>query len=163
LSNLIVLRTRIFRGATFSEILQRVRKTVIEAYEYQELPFMKLYEFEIGPPGDIHPSVTFNYVQASEQVTQSAELEERFSRLPGLTINAVEIPDVQGPIVSAPGMAMHMVESGGALEVGVSYEIERYEATVIDELLANYRILLEDIIHHPNRQLSAFSLSIGGQ
>jgi len=161
LTNLIVLRTRFFPEATFSEILQRVRDTVIEAYDYQDLPFMKLYEYELSPPGNIHPSVTFNYVQESEQVTQNVELEEKFSQLPSLIITVVSIPDVQGSIVSAPGMLMNMVESGGALEVRVTYELARYEAAVIEQFLANYRIMIEEIIHQPNRPLSTFTLSIG--
>ena len=56
---------------------------------------------------------------------------------------------------------MNMEESGGALEVKVLYELERYDATVIEELLANYRIMIEEIIRQPSRPLSTFTLSIG--
>jgi amino acid adenylation domain-containing protein len=40
--NTLVLKTRVSSGATFREILHRVRDTVLEAHAHQELPFEKL-------------------------------------------------------------------------------------------------------------------------
>lgn len=160
-SNLIILRTRFSREASFSELLQRVRSTVLEAHEHQELPAMKLYEYELGPPDtELHPSVTFTYIQESEDLAQRTELRGLPSQFPDLTISPLEIPDAQGPIVSVSGMSIYVQESSGALGIQLSYESARYESVFIKELLNNLRIILEEIIVHPTQRLSAFPLSI---
>src|SRR4029078_6311858 len=50
--NLLPIRTRVSRSATFIELLRQVKEVLLEAYAHQELPFEKLVE-ELKPDRDL--------------------------------------------------------------------------------------------------------------
>jgi amino acid adenylation domain-containing protein len=72
--NTLALRTSVSGDPGFLEFLQRVRKTAIEAYQYQDVPFDRVVE-ELRPSRDLsrHPifQVTFQYVHVDDPAQQS--------------------------------------------------------------------------------------------
>src|SRR4029453_19603947 len=72
------------RDPTFNELLARVRKRALEAYEQQDLPFEKLVE-ELNPERSLTHSPVFQVLFAVQNVPRQ-KLE-----IPGLTATPLEI------------------------------------------------------------------------
>jgi NRPS condensation-like uncharacterized protein len=163
LADLVVLRTNLSGVNTFSELLQRVRNVILEAYEYQALPSMKLYEYGLGPTGDVfHPTIAFNFLLVARDT--SSGIQGRAGVADSFDLDFTSMPithtDVREPKVPVPGMVWYTQLNGLTFDVQVSYQWERYERAVISELLHNYRIILEEIVARPEQRLADFPLQI---
>src|SRR5205085_6750510 len=77
--NQLVLRTDLTGNPSFRQLLQRVRHTVLHAYDHQDLPFDKIVE-ELAPVRDPDRSPLFQV----KLVLQNAS-QEHFL-VPGLTV-----------------------------------------------------------------------------
>ncbi len=75
--NSLVLRTDLSGNPTLPELLHRIRRTALEAYAHQDLPFEKLVE-ELQPDRNLsrHPffEILFNYVNISSSTAELPNL-----------------------------------------------------------------------------------------
>ncbi|MEU8658581.1 amino acid adenylation domain-containing protein [Actinoplanes philippinensis] len=84
--NLLPIRTRIDESETFGELLDRVRDTLLDAYEHQEVSFDRIVE-SVRPGRTLACNPIF-------QVTLAKESAEPVT-LPGLTVEPVDArPDI---------------------------------------------------------------------
>src|SRR5262249_51838640 len=80
--NMLVMRVRVERERSFSELLGEVRRVALEAYEHQDVPFEQLVE-ELSPQRSLNTTPLFQVSFA----LQNAPLVER--RMEGLEIEPV--------------------------------------------------------------------------
>jgi amino acid adenylation domain-containing protein len=145
--NTLVLRTNLSGNPSFSELFDRVRKVTLDAYAHQDLPFEKLVE-ELQPERDMSRSPLFQVMFILQNAT--AEI----LRLPGL-----EATEVTGGDETAKfDLTLGLAESDGELHGSLQYRNDLFEAATIERLVQHYKLLLEGIGSHHDRQLSELPL-----
>ncbi len=154
-SNTLALRTNLGGDPTFSELLARVKVTLLGGLAYQELPFEKLVQ-ELNPERARSHSpifqVLFGYdvVSGREQEFAGA-LARREEAMPGwesarfdLSIIVHDRPD-------------------GSLHLHVGYSTDLFDAGTILRLLGNLRAVLAGASGRPDRPISELELLDGIQ
>lgn len=149
--NNLVLRTDLSGQPTFIELLARNKKTLLDAFEHQHLPFDALVEA-------INPDRTGSH-QALFQlwfVLQNHESTD-FS-LPGLTMSLLECDEF-----IHFDLSLEAIEKNGALELGWLYQADIFEAGTISALAQSFEVLLDNVLANPARPISQLSLLGAGQ
>ena len=131
--NTLVLRTDLSGQPTFRELLGRVRRVSLEAYDHQDLPFEKLVE-ELNPERDLSRHPLF---QVMFQLLESAGGE-------------LALPDLEvSPLASVSDrvrfdLEMHLrMQSEGNLRGTVVYSTDLFDAATIERLVGHFQTLLK--------------------
>jgi len=156
----IVLRVRLSGVETFSELLQRVRTVVLEAYDHQDLPFFKFHSnsSKVWDEARTYSSIRFNMVMGAESREDNAPQSGAAAQMPGLALASIKLPQPRSKSLSPPGLEVFVRGNEKQLVVSITHELERHEAAAIRELLQNYLIVLEGAIVRPEQRLSEFPL-----
>ncbi|UII31886.1 amino acid adenylation domain-containing protein [Fulvivirga ulvae] len=138
--NTLPLRTQIAEEHSFSEFLQQVRRTTLEAYENQEVPFEKIVD-ALEVERDINQNAIFQ-VMFSLQNTPQAEA----IALEGLTLERA------GTDRSRAKFDLNLVVNEGddGLQLGMVYRKDLFTGDTINQLLNHYEKLLYDIVTQCN-------------
>ncbi|MEG3936238.1 amino acid adenylation domain-containing protein, partial [Microcoleus sp. T3_B1] len=146
--NNLVFRTDLSGNSTFLQLLQQVKKVVLEAYEHQNLPFDKLVE-ALHPERNLSYSPLFQIAFALEHETASNII------LQNLTINTSE-PGVNQTAKLDLSLSLHKTEEGliGAFE----YSTDLFDATTIARMIEHWQTLLAGIVVNPQQRLSDISI-----
>ena len=145
--NTLVLRGDLSGDPAFRELLRRVRRTAIEAYTHQDVPFEKLvsvthpdrdssraplfqvmFALQNVPPPELH---------APELVLTPLELSSATSKF-DLTLFATEVPE--------------------GLRLNLEYSADLFDAATAERMLAHFQILLEEIIADPDQSIGAIPM-----
>ncbi|MFB2919272.1 MULTISPECIES: amino acid adenylation domain-containing protein, partial [Aerosakkonema] len=142
--NNLVLRTDLSGNPTFLQLLQQVKKIVLEAYEHQDLPLDKIVE-ALHSERNLSYSPLFQIVFALEHETASNII------LQDLTINTSE-PGVNQTAKLDLSLSLHKTEQG--LIGGFEYSTDLFNATTITRMIEHWQTLLGGIIANPQQRLS---------
>ena len=159
--NSLVLRTNLAGNPTFGEVLERVRDVTLAAYAHQDLPFEKLVE-ELQPVRSLGQNPLFQVVFALQN-TPMEQLE-----LPGLVFSPVEFEtkttrfDLELYVWKCTDNFRNLWGKGWQQSDGlrgvVVYNTDLFDSATIASLRHHFQTLLEEIVAHPDTQLSALSL-----
>ena len=145
--NTLALRIDLTGDPTFRELLARVRKTSLEAYSHQELPFEMLVERLHPDRGPSH-SPLFQVML----VLQNAPSPPR--KVGDLTLERLET-DIG---VSHFDLSLVMREGPEGLTAEMEYRSELFHASTVDRMLTHLRTLLEAVVVDPDRRLHELPL-----
>ena len=145
--NTLVLRTDLAGGPDFRELLGRVRRTAMEAYAHQDVPFEQLVA-AVQPGRDAGQSPLFRVMF----VYQEDPLREL--RMPGLSIVPLEIDSVAAKF----DLTLFASETDQGLRLKLEYDADLFDAATIDRMLGHYRILLEGALADPSRPVAALPM-----
>jgi amino acid adenylation domain-containing protein/FkbM family methyltransferase len=142
--NQLVLRTDLTGDPSFSGLLARVRRTAMDAYSHQDLPFDKLVEV-LRPERSLNHAPLFQ-VKLVFQNTPRAALE-----LPsGLAIGWI-------PVESAPAredLLLNAAETGQGLLVTFKYNADLFDASTIERMAGLFERVLRRVAVEPEARLS---------
>jgi acyl carrier protein len=145
--NLLVLRTDISGYPTFRELLQRVRKVTLEAYNHQDLPFDKLVE-ELRPERHLSNTPLFQVLFVMDNVpTQNLQL-------PGLTLSPIEVEAKTAKF----DIALFMSETKSGIKGSWLYKTDLFAAVKISSLFDNFQALLSSITTQPDARINTLDL-----
>ncbi|MEA2145665.1 MAG: hypothetical protein QOG59_1252, partial [Solirubrobacteraceae bacterium] len=144
-SNTLALRTDLSGDPTFTELLTRVKATVLGALTYQELPFEKLVEV-INPERSRSHSPLFQVLFGYDIVSAQPQ------RIAGHALESLPIP---GWNWSRFDLSMIVRDTpDGSLHAHVGYASDLFDPSTVDRFLGHFRTLLESVAADPDQHVS---------
>ncbi|BCL80820.1 non-ribosomal peptide synthetase [Ktedonobacteria bacterium brp13] len=149
-TNTLIMRSDLSGNPTFREVLARVRSVALGAYAHQELPFEYLVE-ALQPERNLSRSPLFQvmFVHQHAQSSSSSGLQ-----LGGTSLS----PVAQTQTTSKFDLTLFTTHTTHGLRCVVEYSTDLFEATTIARLLEHWRLLLENIVEHPDYNIGSFPL-----
>jgi len=139
--NMLTLRTKLTGDLSFRELLRRSRKTALEAYTNQDLPFEKIIE-ELRPARAASQMPFFQVVLAAQNDSV------RKVTLPGLTASSFEVE------TTATKFDLSVLFNEADKITGVlEYNAALFDAGTVDRLLSQFNVLLESIAGNVDQRL----------
>ncbi|HET8842302.1 MAG TPA: condensation domain-containing protein, partial [Ktedonobacteraceae bacterium] len=149
--NLLALRVQLEGQPLFHEVLQQVRKVVLEAYTHQDIPFDSLVEqLHLERSSGLTPLVNILFVM---QNVPEAELTATSSEL---TISPLGDTTAQQAKFDA---AFFLIEGAKGLKGRVHYNADLFEENTIALLVKRYEALLQSILAHPDHPIQTLELA----
>jgi len=141
--NTVVLRGDLSGNPSFRALLGRLRRTVLEAFDHQALPFERVVE-DLRPDRDLGRNPFFQVIFAFHTTLV------REMALPGLALRT-EDPESR---TSNLDLTLHVREWDGEIGALLEYSTDLFDATTAQRLLAHWAALLHGVIEAPDRPLS---------
>ncbi|MFD0305959.1 non-ribosomal peptide synthase/polyketide synthase [Streptomyces sp. NPDC127119] len=147
--NTLVLRSRVDAERPFAEFLDDVRRTVLDAFAHQEVPFEQVVD-EVRPVRDTSRTPLFQ-VMVVLQNTPAAGLD-----VPDLEVSAVET-ELQH---AAFDLTLEFAEAdSGGLDGLLTYNTDLFDAATAEHLADQLATLLTAVADDPHRALGALPLA----
>ncbi|UJW29857.1 amino acid adenylation domain-containing protein [Saccharothrix sp. AJ9571] len=152
--NTFVLRTDVSGDPTFTELLGRVRETSLAAYEHQDVPFEHLVEV-LNPQRSTAHHPLFQVALVLQNTPDGA------FQLPGLQVRQEGVGLGKSRFDLLFSIAEGSSENG--LNVLVEYSSDLFDQGTIDDLLARWVGLLEQVVVAPDLRVGAVELLVAGE
>jgi amino acid adenylation domain-containing protein len=145
--NTLVLRTKIESDESFLSLLRQIRRTTLDVYAHQDLPFEKLVQ-ELQPERDMSRSPLFQVML----VLQNAPLQA--FELPGLNLSAFETRNRTAKF----DLMLTLVEKPDEIVAELEYDTDLFERETIKRMIGDFQVLLESVIADPLATVSTVQL-----
>ncbi|MFL5357704.1 amino acid adenylation domain-containing protein, partial [Archangium sp.] len=146
-ANTLALRTRFGDNPTFRQLLARVRRTSLEAYEHQDIPFERLVE-ELQPTRSLSRSPLF---QAMLVVDGAAVWD---LRLEGVRVRQLEVD----PRTSKFDLTLSLFEERERMAGFLEYSTDLFEASTAARMMRNFLELLGAACSTPDQEVARLPL-----
>jgi len=146
-ANTLVLRTQFSEDPGFRAILRRTRKTTLDAYAHQDLPFERLVE-ELQPGRDpsYHPIFQVMFVLQNVPVPSQA--------MPELTVQPSDLDTG----ISKFDLLLNFVETGHGLSGFLEYSTDLFEQDTVERMMGHFQTLLQSAVAAPDLEVSRLQL-----
>lgn len=138
--NTLVMRGRVSPRQSFLDLLQRTRKTCLEAYAHQDIPFEMLVEH-------LQPTRSMSHSPLFQVVFVLHKNESRELKLPGLTLEPLE-PDYP---TAKFDLTLNIAELDGELNCQWEYATDLFYAETITRMAGHFETLLTAIVENPEQ------------
>jgi len=145
--NTLVLRGDLSGNPPFRELLRRTRKTALDAYAHQDLPFEKLVD-ALQPERDLSRSPLFQVMF----ILQNEPLQPM--ELAGLKLRALPVHSGAAKF----DLTLSLEENADGLGGYVEYDTALFDGERITRMLGHFQALLDGIVADPRQRLSALPL-----
>jgi tyrocidine synthetase-3 len=135
--NTLALRTRFRSDESFRSLLNRVRATVLQAYEHQSYPFDHLVD-ELSLVADTSRSPLFD-VMVGFQDTETTV--KKLNTLQGLTA----IPYEKKNVISQFDLSIDFFDREDGLSAAIEFNTDLFKPAYVERLVAQYITLLDAI------------------
>ncbi len=145
--NTLVLRTDLAGDPPFRDLLARVRRHTIGAYDHQDLPFDRLVEA-------LRPERSLSHTPLFQVIFQLLNQPQRAAAPTGLSIETWPV-DLG---ISTFDLTFSLAEGPGGMLAALEYNTDLFERPTIRRLLAHFDALLAGIAAGPGLRLSELPL-----
>lgn len=146
--NTLIVRSDLSGNPVFSDLLSQIRNTVLDAQDYQDLPFEQLLEV-LQAERDMSYSPLFQVMF----VLQNGDQHELV--LPGLDVGIVK----NDSSITKFDLSLHIHEhADGLLSGTLEYNTDLFEHDTIVHLSEHYLELLQAIVSEPKARISELPL-----
>ncbi len=160
--NPLVLRVNVLADESFVSFLDRVRVTVLEAFDHQDYPFPLLVE-RLQPNREASRTPIFQVMfvfhkaqRADEDCLSLLALGEPAApiKLEELEVEPISLEQRTAQF----DLTLAMTETENGLSGVFQFSTEVFDAETITRMSEHYRVLLEGIVANPERRLSELPL-----
>ncbi|MCW3113675.1 MAG: amino acid adenylation domain protein, partial [Segetibacter sp.] len=146
--NTLALRDQLNGEMQFTQLLQQVRQTTMEAFEHQDVPFEKVVE-AIVKERDMSRSALF---QVMFSLQNTPDIEQ-------LKLGDVELSQQKFEISSTKfDLLVSITESAKGLAGVIQYNTDLYGSATIDRMIRHYQQLLVAIIENQDQKLATLQM-----
>ncbi|PHM30296.1 non-ribosomal peptide synthetase [Xenorhabdus innexi] len=152
--NSLVIRTDLSGQPTFSELLKQNSRTILDAYEHQDLPFEMLVE-SIRPERNLNHNPIFQILFVVQNNQQETTLEQG---------NVITF-EKNAFMATRFDLEVHVCEEENELSILWTADTSLFNSATIERLIANYTTLLTSIVeamntHSVNKEMSVHKLPL---
>ncbi|MEM0939407.1 MAG: amino acid adenylation domain-containing protein, partial [Bacteroidota bacterium] len=147
--NTLALRTQVTEASSFQKLLQDVKKTTLEAYDHQQVPFESVVD-RVVKTRDMSMNPLFQVLFALQNTPDSDQIA-----LEGLMISKYEEYEEDA---SKFDLAIQINEAGSVFSVEINYCTDLFKEATIQRMLVHYQELLWSVISSPSTQLGKLSM-----
>lgn len=142
----LVFRSDLSGNPTFADLLQQVKKVVLDAFSHQDIPFRRLVD-ELHPTRDLKRNPIFQTVFVMQPPPPASVT------LPGLTIAPFSIhAGSDGEAPDTIGISIHDTAQG--LKAVVDYQ----DTLINQGVLEQFQVFLESVLRNPHLRLQDIPL-----
>ncbi|WP_410606755.1 non-ribosomal peptide synthase/polyketide synthase [Amycolatopsis sp. lyj-109] len=145
--NTVVLRSRVDGRRGFGELLGAVRRTVLDAFAHQEVPFERIVD-ELSPDRD--PSRTPLF----EVLVTLQNAGNRLPALAGLTASELTLPMTTAGF----DLSVEFEERPDGLRGLLNYNTDLFDAATVQRFAEHLTVLLTAVVADPDRPVDALPL-----
>ncbi|MCU1244703.1 MAG: amino acid adenylation protein, partial [Acidobacteria bacterium] len=147
--NTLVLRTRLAERQTFRDLLEATKRTAVDAYAHQSIPFEALVD-ALNPERSLSHGALF-------QLVFSDIADRPLPTLAGLELSALghELP------LTKFDLNLIFIERPDGLQLRWDYATSLFERETVEQMAASYETLLRAIIATPERSIYELPLTSG--
>jgi amino acid adenylation domain-containing protein/non-ribosomal peptide synthase protein (TIGR01720 family) len=159
----VVMRADFTGEATFAELLQQGRQTVLAALKHQDYPFSLLVE-QLKLERNLNTSPIHQVAFALQQSQRNSDLielmipdpaqPERKLNLGGLLLSLVEIPQYEGQM----DLFLELFQGADSIVGRLKYDPDLFDGATIERLLAHFQTLLAGIVADPHQRIADLPL-----
>jgi acyl carrier protein len=132
------MRTDLSGNPSFRDLVGRVSRSTLGAYEHQDLPFQKLAEF---------PNIARIPLNRAMFALQNTPSQPK--NLGGIAVTSVE-PSWE---TTNFDFSLSMYENEKQLAGLLEYKTDLFNTTTITQMIENFQTLLESLVANPNQRL----------
>ena len=143
--NTLILRARMKEDLTFAELLEDVRKTSLDAFEHQALPFERLVdELKVERVPGFLPlyQVVFNFQNA-------ALIESEAPRAEGDLMEEGDFPLVHSQTAKVD-VNLTVTQHESRISGGIEYNTDLFDAATIETMVSHFRAIAEQVSADPS-------------
>src|SRR5262245_16940023 len=144
--NSLVMRMKARPEMRFEELLGEVRRTALEAYQHQDVPFERLVE-ELSPQRSLNTTPLFQVVFALQNAPRVPE------RMEGLSIEPLALRE-SAELRVHYDLEVHAWEQDGESGFDWVYNRDLFDGWRIEQMAAHYGRILEAVVEAPDGRLS---------
>ena len=145
--NTLVLRTDLEGDPSFSELLQRVKQMTLDAYAHQDLQFDKLVEI-LQPERSLSHNPLFQVMFVLQNATSPTQ------QMPHLTLSTLPVDQLTAQF----DLTLSMEETAEGLTGFWQYNRDLFDPETIRRMSGHLKLLLEGIVTHPQKSVTALPL-----
>ena len=146
--NTLALRDQVRGDMPFTELLQEVKATTLEAYAHQEVPFEKVVD-AVVKERDMSRNPLFQVLFSLENTPEVPEL-----KLGGLRLQA----EMQVHATAQFDISFLLGETASGIRGTVEYNTDLYKGETIDRLIEHYVNLLGSVVAKPEDRIGSLAM-----
>ncbi len=142
-----VLRTDLGGEATFREVLRRVRKTALEAFDHQEVPYEKIVE-------ELKPEMDPSHTPFFQTLFNLRNYDVSLPAFPRVAVESASVPAAH----ALTDLYFNLHVRDGALQGEAIYCADLFERETVVRLTGHYLNLLRAILAAPDRPVASLPM-----
>jgi surfactin family lipopeptide synthetase A len=146
--NTLALRTDVAGNPSFLELLARVKKVAVGAYEYQDFPFDVLVD-KLQPQRDLSYSPIFQVMFAFEEDVAPRQIELR---------NLIASPYSFESQTAQFDLTLLLEKTAAGLVGTWNYNTDLFDARTIERMANHFQMLLEGIVTNPEQSITTLTM-----